>query len=282
LKTNNFISHPFIKTVVYANVFIAICAFAQVYLTTRLFHIPNDFKNNSYLVFILLATFLQYNMQRGYMMNVRHDFSERSQWLLKHKKKMFISVGISLAAILFLCNELSWTSISIMVGAEILSTLYYLPPINLRKHGYLKPFLVSLVWVASCCLVPLIENKLLSINSLWYIIAQFIFISVLCMLFDIKDMKFDFQSGVSTYANKFGVRFTKVICVVGMLLFLGFSYMFHADLSILISNLVLTLVSFFIILITNQQRHPFYYYFWIDGLLIFQTLLFFITSFCIT
>jgi 4-hydroxybenzoate polyprenyltransferase len=162
----------------------------------------------------------------------------------------------------------------------MLSTLYYLPPINLRKYGYLKPFLVSLVWVVSCCLVPLIENQMLTMNSLCFIIAQFIFISVLCMLFDIKDMKFDIQSGVSTYANKFGVRFTKVMCLVGMLLFLGFSYMFKADLSIIISNLVLTLVVFIIILITNQHRHPFYYYFWIDGLLIFQTILFFIASFC--
>jgi hypothetical protein len=90
--------------------------------------------------------------------NNLHD--DRSQWLLKHKKLLLYSVGLALFIVLFLCNNLSWTSIGIMVGAELVSTLYYLPPFNLRKHGYMKPFLVSAIWVISCTLVPIIENKL--------------------------------------------------------------------------------------------------------------------------
>jgi hypothetical protein len=66
-------------------------------------------------------------------------------------------------------------------------------PFNLRRHGYIKPFLISSVWVISCSLVPLIENKLLTEHSIWFVVSQiFVLYSVLCLLFDIKDSVNDF------------------------------------------------------------------------------------------
>ena len=212
----------------YANVFIAFCALSQVFLTYHLFPIPVNFDNNSYLIFVLLCTFLQYNVQRGYyVVNESNNHSPRSLWTIQHKKIMLYSIGISLVSILFLCNKLSRLSIGIMVGAEIISTLYYLQPFNLRRYGYIKPFLISMVWVISCSLVPLIENDLLTANSIWFLASQFVFISVLCMLFDIKDNNADYLLGVNTYANRFGVNITKIICcglvIIGFTCFYKFS-----------------------------------------------------------
>ncbi len=262
---------------VYANVFIAICSLAQVFLTYQLFPIPVNFDNNSYLVFVLLCTFLQYNVQRGYhVVNEIHNHSPRSQWTLRHKKVMLYSLGISLVAVLFLCNKLSYLSIGIMVGAEIISTLYYLQPFNLRRHGYIKPFLISFVWVISCSLVPLIENDLLTAHSGWFLASQFVFISVLCMLFDIKDNEADYLSGVNTYANRFGVNTTKIICCA--LVVIGFTcfYKFNHEPDFLIKSIALRLILLATILFTNDNKHSFYFYLWIDGLLILQAILFFI------
>jgi 4-hydroxybenzoate polyprenyltransferase len=257
-------------------VFIAICAFAQVMLVHQLFSIPFNFANNSYLVFVLLSTFLQYNVQRGYMINQTNAHEERSQWLMRYKKTLLYSVGASLIIVMFLCNNLSWTSIGIMVGAEIISTLYYLQPFNLRKHGYIKPFLISSVWVISCSLVPLIENKLLTSQSTWFLVSQFCFISVLCLLFDIKDGESDYLSGVNTYVNKFGVTTTKIICFVLMCIGFITFYKFNPTGPYLIASLVLRLLVASTILYTNDKRHSFYYYLWVDGLLIIQALLFYI------
>lgn len=279
MKTNSFISSPIVKTLVYANVFIAICSFAQVLLTYRLFPIPVNFDNNSYLVFVLLATFLQYNVQRGYhVVNESNNNTPRSVWTITHKKVMLFSIAISLIAVLFLCNNLSWLSIGIMVGAEIISTLYYLQPFNLRKHGYIKPFLISLVWVISCSLVPLIENDLLTAHSVWFLTSQFVFISVLCMLFDIKDNDVDYLSGVNTYANRFGVRITKIICA--SLVIIGFTcfYMFDRNSDYIIASVILRTLLLGTIFFTNENRHSFYYYLWVDGLLIIQTILFFLLA----
>lgn len=274
MKTNWFISNPIVKTLVYANVFIAICALAQVFLTYHLFSIPFNFANNSYLLFILLSTYLQYNVQRGYMINQNNVHEERSQWLIKHKKILLISVGLSLLIVLFLCNNLSWTSIGIMIGAEVVSTLYYLQPFNLRRHGYIKPFLISSVWAISCSLVPLIENKLVTENSMFYVASQFCFISVLCLLFDIKDGESDYLSGVNTYVNKFGVKTTKVICLIFVSLGFTCFYLFNHEVHFLITSIILRLFIIATVLFTNEKKHSFYFYLWVDGLLLLQTILF--------
>lgn len=274
MKTNWFISNPLTKTLVYANVFIAICALAQVFLTYHLFSIPFNFANNSYLLFILLSTYLQYNVQRGYMINQNNVYEERSQWLIKHKKILLISVGLSLLIVLFLCNNLSWASIGIMIGAEVVSTLYYLQPFNLRRHGYIKPFLISSVWAISCSLVPLIENKLVTENSMFYVASQFCFISVLCLLFDIKDGENDYLSGVNTYVNKFGVKTTKVICLIFVSLGFTCFYLFNHESHFLITSIILRLFIIATVLFTNEKKHSFYFYLWVDGLLLLQTILF--------
>ncbi len=277
LKTNAFITSPFVNTLVYANVFIAVCAFSQVLFTYHMFPFPVNFRNNSYLIFVMLATFLQYNVQRGYhIVNQSNMDSPRSRWTLRHKKTMLYCIAVSLIIVLFLCNDLSYLSIGIMVGAEIVSTLYYLQPFNLRRHGYIKPFLISAIWVISCGLVPLIENDLLTVHSVWFLASQFVFISVLCMLFDIKDNDADYLSGVNTYANRYGVTITKVICA--LMVICGFTcfYIFKHDTASLWQSIILRTLLIGTILYTNETRHSFYYYLWVDGLLILQTVLFFI------
>ncbi len=275
-NANAFISSPLIKTLVYANVFISFCALSQVLLTYHLFPIPVNFDNNSYLLFVFLATYLQYNLQRGYAITQLNLHTERSFWLTKYKKLMFFSVLASLIVVLFLCNSLSWTSIIIMGAAEIISNLYYLPPFNLRKHGYIKPFLISAIWVISSIVVPLIENQLFTTHCIWLIASQFIFIGVLCMLFDIKDADDDYVSGVNTYANILGMKFTKNFCYVLVLISAFCFYRFLPGAASLIKISILGLLTFLAIYLTDDRKHSFYYYLFVDGLLLMQTGLFFI------
>jgi 4-hydroxybenzoate polyprenyltransferase len=272
LKIKNL--NPIIKILVFANVFIAFSALAQAALTYRLFSIPINSANMAYLLFIFLSTYLQYNMQRGYMINNENIHSERSLWLLKHKKLLMYSIGASLIAVMFLCNNLSWTSIGIMIGAEIVSTLYYLKPFNLRRHGYIKPFLISSVWVISCALVPLIENKLVTEQSIWFVASQFFFISVLCLLFDIKDGEGDYLAGVNTYVNKFGINISKLICfALGACSVICF-FQFTNHIYFLVTLIIFMLFVIITILFTNEKRDALYYYLWIDGLLLLQPLFF--------
>lgn len=270
---------PIIKTMVYANVFISFCAMAMVLVTYMVFPIPINFENNTYLLFVLLSTYLQYNVQRGYSIFQKDDLTERSKWVTAHKKTLIISIAICLITVLFLCNSLSYTSIAIMVGAEILSTLYYLPPFSFRKHGYVKPFLISLIWVISCVTVPLIENNLLTQNSSWFMVSHFFFIATLCTLFDIKDAEEDYLNGVNTYANKFGINVTKTLCIAMTILSsVGYLFFKHETMPLFLISLIVGIITLMATVIANEKRHPFFYYLWIDGLILIQALLVFIFS----
>lgn len=270
--------HPFFKTLVYANVYIALCAFAQVFLTYLVFDIPYNFDTVSYLAFVPLATYVQYNMQRGYMINYYNLNSERAAWLKKNRKLMLYSNFAGLGVLLFLCNSLSWTSIIIMVAAELVSSLYYLPPFNLRKYGYLKPFLIGVVWTVSTVVVPLIESHLLSENAFYFVAAQFLFITELCIVFDIKDAVEDFAGGVFTYANVFGVKFTKILSAL-MLAGSGICmWFFNNDVMFTLASLSTLLVTLLYTLRSSDEKHDFWFYLAIDGMLILQPLLFIFAS----
>lgn len=279
LKTEKSIILTLKNILVYANVFVAFASVALLLVTHIVFSIPKNYDSYSYMLFIFLSTYLQYNVQRGYMISESNFNSERSQWLIKNRKFLLYSIVASLIVVLFLCNNLSYTSIGIMVGAEVVSTAYYLPPFNMRKYGYIKPFLISFVWVVSCCLVPLLENKLLTIESCWFIAAQFFFISTLCLLFDVKDIEQDYYSGVNTYANKLGLTKTKIISLVVLSLSTISFYLFTKNINyqlVYIANSVITAI---MVLVTTENKSHLFYYLFIDGLMLLQGLLFIVVGY---
>lgn len=278
LRPKKLISNPIFKLLVYANIFISLCASSQVLLTYVVFALPLNYNNYAYLAFVFLSTYLQYNMQRGYLINQNNLNSDRSLWLIKYKKPLFFGLAISLISLLFLCNNLSSLSIMIMVSAEVISTLYYLPPFNLRKHGYIKPFLISAIWVISCTVVPLIENKILSTHHSFFIFSQFLFIAVLCILFDLKDMATDLSQGVNTYANNFGAGKTKMICTI-LILISGYCFFAFAQNSVFIVAMIFILLTTLLtVLMSKKEKHPFYFYIWVDGLLLLEGIVFFLVS----
>lgn len=117
---------------------------------------------------------------------------------------------------------------------------------------------------------------MLTARSVWFLASQFVFISVLCMLFDIKDNEADYLSGINTYANRFGEKVTKIICanliIIGFICF----YKFNSSTNYTVASVILRILLLGTILFTSDKRHSFYYYLWVDGMLIIQTALFFI------
>lgn len=274
MATKHYTESNFLKVLVYGNIFISIAGLAQVLLTQLLFKIPFDYYSLSYLAFILLSTYLQYNMQRGYNLMQNNPQTEREWWLFQHRKPLLISLGISLFALLFLCNWLSWTSIYIMIGAELISTLYYLKPFNLRRFGFIKPLIVGVIWVISCAVVPLLENKLLNTTqSYFFIAAQFCFITALCVLFDVKDAEHDFFNGIKTYANAMGTRGARIVAFFFLLAYAICFYFYNPQLSMGIFNFFFLAFCSVFIFLTKETRHPYYYYLFIDGLMIVQLVL---------
>ena len=279
MQTSNtipkFLSSPIAKTLVYANIFISICSLAQVFVTYIVFDIRLDWNNIFYLVFVFSSTYIQYNIQRIFAIIQNKSSFERADWYKKNNVLVLFIGCISLVLVGLISWNLSSLSISLMVSVELLSNLYYLPPFNLKKYGAIKPFIISTGWVISCVFVPLYENNILQINTIWFMVSQFLFISSLCILFDIKDAEEDYLKGVNTYANKFGITITKIISISLMVLSsLCCLFLKHPTLPILIITGITSAITIGSILLTNEKKHTFYYYLWIDGLMIVQALVF--------
>jgi UbiA prenyltransferase family len=294
LVTKASINNPILKTLVYANVFIALCAAAEIGFTLLHFNIPISSRTLSYIAFVFFSTFLQYNMQTGqgifafyiqrlviqlkfkkkieFQLHPSFLHDERIVWLAENRNAFLISNLFAISAIIFLCNWLSWTSIYIMVGAEVVSTLYYSKPFNFRKYGFIKPFLVSAIWTISCVIVPLLEFSHITYHTCFFIAAQFLFIAELCVVFDIKDAEKDFESGVYTYANKLGLKFTRLFCI-GLIAASGVLYGLFSQqtLPILIESMFLLFCGV-LSLFADNKKHTLYYYLLIDGLLLAQAI----------
>jgi 4-hydroxybenzoate polyprenyltransferase len=267
------LKNKFTDTLVYANIFISFAGLSQVILTLLLFSIPINWQSVSYVLFVFLSTFLQYNMQRGYNFLEKHPDNDRNNWLLKNKKTLLITIGLSIIILVLLCRWLSSMSIGIMIAAELISTFYFIKPLQLRKFGFIKPFIISLIWVISCTVVPFIENNLINSKTIIFCIAQFFFIAALCILFDIKDKKNDLDEGIKTYANSFGTKITKWIAIILTLVyFITMLFVFNSTNFILLNSIFFLIVASLII-ITNDSKDSFFYYLFVDGLLIFQLII---------
>ena len=275
MRTNALIQSPITKILVYAHVFISLCAAAQVLVTYMLCGIPVTFANNAYLLFVFLSTYLQYNVQRGYFIQQINLYTESTEWVLRHRKVLIYTALLAIVVLLFLCNTLSYTSIAILAGAEVVSTAYYMPPFNLRKYGFLKPLVISGIWMLSCTAVPIIENQLFSPHVVWLWLSQFCFISVLSILFDVKDTTDDFLNGIATYSNSIGSKSTKILCCVLALASFGAFTQFRHSPGALIAEGLLTAATLVTVFITHEKKHRFYFYLWVDGLLMLQALLVF-------
>ena len=87
--------------------------------------------------------------------------------------------------------------------------------INLRKTGWLKPFIIGFVWAGAVTIYPVMFYKWqinlhyeISVMSIWLLIKNWMFISVLCIMFDIKDYADDYNRHLKTFVVRVGLRKT--------------------------------------------------------------------------
>lgn len=111
--------------------------------------------------------------------------------------------------------------------------------VTLRSFGWLKPFAIGFAWAGPVTLYPIlfhgIENEtvaLLSATSAWLFLKNFMFISVLCILFDIKDYAHDRRTMLKTFVVETGLRVTLFyivlpLCLLGLISFVYYAVAHH-------------------------------------------------------
>lgn len=278
---------------IYGNYFLGLCAVAQVIETAALLRLP---QGNAWLLnFAFAGTVLFYTypyVRRGPGV----DGNLRSQWYRRHfgfvcSSQIFLTLWLMVSAAAFYgtyhlaINKMELAEWGLLAVFPLVSAFYYggrflSYGFNLRRVGWLKPFIIGFAWAGLTLVYPILFSRIQYGHHLaltWFpfmlFLKSFMFVSMLAILFDIKDRAVDVESGLDTWVVRFGLRrtlfsVTLPLTVLGVLTFLtyatarGFS----------IPRMALVLIPFVLLMLAiislRKPRSLLYYLVVIDGLML--------------
>jgi len=153
---------------------------------------------------------------------------------------------------------------------------------NLRNLGLLKPFIIGLIWAGVVTIYPLLFNAIETgvhyapdLIGWLFFVKNFMFISILCIMFDIKDYAADHNAALKTFVVRFGLRKTLFwvimpLAILGFVSFLRFTIYRQIGWERMLINSI-PFVMLIIVSWSMQRRKSILYYLAIiDGLMLLK------------
>jgi 4-hydroxybenzoate polyprenyltransferase len=177
-----------------------------------------------------------------------------------------------------------------MMAFPIVAALYYginhrrFARFKLRNIGWLKPFIIGFVWAGLVNIYPIlfynIENELNYVPDavgLFLFIKNFMFITVLCIMFDIKDYAADHNRQLKTFVVRVGLRNTIFmilipLCLAGLGSFIVYALKRDFSDQKIILNVIPFLLLIMVAYSLHRRKSIFYYLIVIDGLMLVKAL----------
>jgi 4-hydroxybenzoate polyprenyltransferase len=196
-----------VRMFIFGCVWIACCAVALCMETNLLLHVPLN--AISFYLFVFCATLAQYNLH--YLLKKKANLrSERFAWSQRNRSLHLVFTLIGLAGLLICLPMLEIRHFYVLVAVAGLSLLYSCPllPIGKRRlkdYGLLKITVLTLNWTLVTVWLP-IDVAGVNPSIYWLVfIRRFLFLFVLCLLFDIRDVETDSSEGIGTIPVRWGI-----------------------------------------------------------------------------
>lgn len=228
-------------------------------------------------------------------------YNRRTRWYQKNNRVInltqiiFLLIAIACAVYLAFLEykhifSLYFSEWLILFSVPLVALLYYgnafFPffKINLRKTGWLKPFVVGFVWAGAVTLYPPMfhqwQNDLhytFDFLTFWLLVKNWMYISVLAIMFDIKDYADDANRELKTFVVRVGLRKTIFmillpLTVIGLFAFTNFAYVAHFGLLRYGFNLIPFLLLLWVAYSMHRRKPILYYLIIIDGLMLVKGL----------
>ena len=277
----------------FSNYFYGLCAVALSVEATLQQRFPLNGLSYFFLVFITTVLYYSYPYIRKCSV-ISSD--RRTNWYthhynLMHRNQVAITIILLISLILFLKNY--WEVVIQMSPGEgvlvlifpVVAALYYginflSGKYNLRKIGWLKPFIIGFTWAGLVTIYPVlfydITNKLDykfdQVGGLLFL-KNFMFISVLCIMFDIRDYAGDYISRLKTFVVGVGLRKTIFYILLPLSLVGLGSFIYYAGVhQFQLMKILLNVIPFVLLIIAiwslRRRRSILYYLAIIDGLML--------------
>lgn len=260
------------------SIFIAFCAAALSLQTLQLLSLPT---NRYLLAFIFFAALGGYN---AYWILSNYSFNRHIKFRIFLQKRTS-SFFVLIAAItgMFFCLAHLHLFMYNMIIAALLLTVYSLPVTPFKrmhfilKAGVLKTIVLALAWTIITTMVPLqISIVSMGNTALLIFISRFLFMLMLCIIFDKRDAAVDKLRGLQSLATEIKPMILHYL--------IGFIFAGHLFISYLmlaqqvstgrvIALIITGLITFFVYISSLKKRGYFFYYFLVDGLMFLSAVL---------
>jgi 4-hydroxybenzoate polyprenyltransferase len=291
-------NRPLIAYIFFSNYFYGICAVALSIEASLQQRLPlNDI---TFYVFIFALTALYYT--KAYITEKRtNKGNPRSDWYWENKNfiiasQVLLTVIVVVYAGFILYRHFNFIlHLPLLLWALILifpfiAGLYYginhpiLSRFRLRNIGWLKPFIIGFVWAGLVNIYPLvlydIQHEIVyvpDIIGVLLFIKNFMFVTVLCIMFDIKDYAADHNLQLKTFVVKAGLRKTIFLILIplsllGLSSFIVFGVIRHFSLLKILLNVIPFLFLISVAYSLHKRKSIFYYLIVIDGLMLIKAL----------
>lgn len=259
------------------SIFIAVCAVALTFQTALLLKLDI---NLFVYGFIFFATLCSYNF---YWILSKVSFTSKKNIaiLLKKETSNYLLLLISAIGLLY-CFLQSSIPFYFVITAVVLTILYAVPLLPIpalrftRKAGVLKTVLLAFTWTYVTVILPLQKDyTYLSNADLFIISRRFLFMLMLCIIFDNRDKDLDKIRGLRSLATDIPpVTLRIFIYFIFALLFISnfFSGNYGITLSQSIALQVSTIMLLVVYFYSNKKQGYLFYYFFVDGMMLFSAL----------
>lgn len=206
----------------FGSIFIALCAVGMCIETNILLDLPLN--SMGFYLFVFGATLVQYNLH--YVSKTAAiDGSPRLHWSKHQKKSHYLLILIGTGMIIYGLITFPLHHYVVLLILGVVSFVYSFPILpskdgrkRLKDFGLLKIITLSLMWTLVTVWFPV---NMLEFNStvFFFVFAKrFIFIFILCLVFDIRDSTVDSQHGIRTMPVMLGSRRSFLVCYALLLL----------------------------------------------------------------
>jgi 1,4-dihydroxy-2-naphthoate octaprenyltransferase len=288
----------FIEFVFYGNYFYGFCIVALMYEATAQLNLHTKSSLVYLMAFFATVLFYNYPYARSYTSpsnNPRTHWHRHNHSIIVHNQILltFILAGLVLWFIILHHHELEnvsaqqWFLLLIfpIVGAMYYGLNFFSAKYNLRQIGWLKPFIIGFVWAGVANVYPewyfdLVYSQDYSFSLLGNLLflKNLMFVSLLAIMFDIKDYVSDSKYQINTLVVKLGLRKTIFyvllpFTILGLLTFLA--YAVTQQFSLL--KMLAIMIPFFLLIAAarsfRKRRSLLYFFVVIDGLMIVKAIL---------
>ncbi len=267
------------KTFIYGAVFISLCTVALCMETSLLLGLP--FNSFSFYLVVFSATLGQYNIHY-YIKRTANVTSDRFFWSIQHKEIHLVFNLIGAIGLIVGLTGLKPKNFIVLGIIAIITILYSFPFLpfkhkkRLKDFGLLKIVTLSYVWTLITVWFPMITLTKVTKNFELVFVQRFVFIFILCLAFDIRDVVSDRKEGIHTVPVSIGRKWSYWLVNVLLVLYVGISFwQFRSTGRFMHFNAMVAsvLVTYFVIDYSKKNHTDLFYLAAVDGMMMLQPIL---------